>query len=617
MSSDDRSIYNLLPIPLLILCLLYVMIAGMAAKRYWGFTQARYIGMLGKLYYGLLFAESLIRTILFILLGVASMGGMEDKTSESAYLFGMNIIYIPEFLIWISCTLLFWQYLIMFYISHINFSLSSRAGDPLPVPLRVKSFNTMIFLIVLFVIIQAIFVILYNTNNISLDFLLLEDMTVNFSCSLIAIITQFVLHLKFSGAPYVSNIYKEKKKRMTLIIIYWILARMFKATFSVVLYSYNGDIVNDFTDDSAPDKNNQSIQLVEIVIFFINYFFAEIIAFSLTLNNSVANIFQLYQYSNPFKEANVFLIQENSNPFEKHSENRLSRNELHEQSDSNINIESLFQNLDLSKLNFDDRFIASTSSNKFGSIRKASYFSRMMAVRTIEVENVSSFIIEEVQEDMVRLIKLDWKIVNPIKGLFYDKTKLILMSDFLDEPTLEQYMSKPPDLGINEEDPKLKLALELAGNLLYMHENNIIHGHLTPNNIFVGKDLKVKLTDFGFRGLKKLISLQRGYSNKTKYTAPEHLKERTNTVKTVNPGSDVYSFGLILWELLENKKAFEHVNMKDLVVYVVEKQNRPKISEGINENLSKLIRACWQEEVDKRPSFKVICKILEQNAPVN
>jgi serine/threonine protein kinase len=328
----------------------------------------------------------------------------------------------------------------------------------------------------------------------------------------------------------------------------------------------------------------------------------------------VANIFQLYQYSNPLKEVNVLLLQENSNPFENLPEGKKYSNATDHQDSSTLSVESLFQNLDLTKMNFDEKFVPSIGPNKFGVIKKVFYFSKSMAIRTIEIENISNFIIEEVQEDMLRLIKLDWKKLNPIKGLYYDKSKIILMSDFLDDPNLDQYFINPPDLGINGEDPKMKIALEIAKTLQYMHENNVFHGHLSPNNIFIGKNQRVKIVDYGFRGLKKLISLQRGYANKSKYTAPEHLKEKTMIVKTFNQGSDIYSFGVIFWEILEGKKAFDHVNMKDLVVYVVEKQNRPKISEGINESLSKLIRACWQEEIEKRPSFKVICKMLEQNA---
>ena len=617
MSSDsDRSIYNLLPIPLLILCLLYLMIAGLAVKRYCSFSKAQYIGMLGKLFYGLMFIETLIRTVSFILLGLASMGVFENKSDgDKVYDFMINIIFIPEFLIWISCTLLFWQYLIMFYISHINFSISSKTNDALPVPLRNKFFNLMIFLIIIFMIIQAVFVVLFNTGIFGMTMLFYEDLIINYTLPVVALITQFILHLRFSGAPYVSPLYQEKKEKMTKIIVYWIVARVLNGTFTVVFLSLQGDIVNDFTDDSEQNKNQQSIQLLEIIIFFINYFFCEIFAFTLTINKGVSKIFQLYQYVNPLKDANILLLQENSNPFE--ASMRKKTNECEETNEIPINLDNLFQNIDLSKLVYDNNYVnPHHSNNKFGTIKKAYYFSKPVAIRTIEIDNVSNFIIEEIQEDMANLIKLDWKQIVPIKGLYYDQKKVILMNDFLEDLSLESYISQPPNLLINNEDPKMKIALEIANNLKYMHENNIIHGHLTPNNIFITKEIrepKAKIVDCGFRGLKKLASLQKGYCNKSKYTAPEHLKEKNLIVKSFNKGSDIYSFGIILWELIENKKAFENLNIKELSLYVVERQSRPKISEVINENLSQLIRACWQEEVEKRPNFKVICKILEQN----
>lgn len=615
--SSDRSIYNLLPIPLLILCLLYIIIGALATKRFWAFTKAKYIGMLGKLYFGFLIIECLTRTVLFILLGLASMGAFDDKSSDSVYYFALNTLYIPEFLIWISCTLLFWQYLIMFYIAHINFSLSCKTGDELPVPLRTRSFNIMIILIVIFVIIQTIFVILLNTNKVGLAFLLLEDIVINFTLPLIALVTQFVLHLKFSGAPYVSALYREKKSRMTRIIIYWILARTIKGVFSIVMISVQGDIANDFTDDTEKDKNDQSMQLLEIVIFFIEYFFAEIVAFSLTVNKSTAKIFQFYQYTSPLRENAALLAQENQNPFEVNREkNRISSDNNNSVEESNLqNFDQLLQNLDITKLQYDEKIQISSNNSKFGTIKKAYYYSKPMAIRTIEVQSISNFIVEEVQEDILRLIKLDWKRVIPIKGIFCDKTRLLLMSDYMEGTFLETFLTSPPDLLINnEEDTRITVALSIAQSLRYLHENELVHGHLSPSNIVLSKKFQAKILDCGFKGLKKLVSLQKGYCNKTKYTAPEHLKEKSLTVKAYNKASDVYSFGIILWELREKKRAFEGISMKELPLYVVEKQSRPKISDQIDENLSQLIRACWQEDAEKRPNFKIITRILEQHA---
>lgn len=614
--SSDRSIYNLLPIPLLILCLLYLIIGVLAVKRYWAFTKAKFIGMLGKLYFGFLIIECFTRTVLFILLGLASMGAFEDKSSDSIYYFALNILYIPEFLIWISSTLLFWQYLIMFYIAHINFSLSCNTGDELPVPLRARSFNIMIILIVVFVIIQAVFVILLDTSIVGLNFLLIEDVVINFSLPLIAIVTQFVLHLKFSGAPYVSELYHEKKTRMTRIIIYWILARTLKGVFSIVMISVQGDIANDFTDDTEKDKNDQSVQLLEIVIFFIYYFFAEIVAFSLTINKSIAKIFQFYQYSNPFRENTVLLVQENQNPFEINREKqRISSENNNSIEENNIqNYDQLLQNLDISKLQYDEKTQIVSNNAKFGTIKKAYYYSKPMAIRAIEVQNISNFMAEEVQEDVLRLIKLDWKRVAPIKGIFCDKTRLLLMSDYMEGTFLEVFLASPPDLLINnEDDTRITIALSIAQSLRYLHENELVHGHLSPSNIVLSKKYHAKILDFGFRGLKKLVSLQKGYCNKTKYTAPEHLKEKSLVVKAYNKASDVYSFGVILWELIEKKRAFEGISMKELPLYVVEKQFRPKISEQIDENLSQLVRACWQEDAEKRPNFKIITRIIEQH----
>lgn len=62
--------------------------------------------------------------------------------------------------------------------------------------------------------------------------------------------------------------------------------------------------------------------------------------------------------------------------------------------------------------------------------------------------------------------------------------------------------------------------------------------------------------DYGLRALKKYCGLVSGYSNKSGFTAPECLEERGNVVSARNKASDIYSLGMVIYELFNEKVPF-------------------------------------------------------------
>eukprot|EP00009_Paramoeba_aestuarina_P002674 CAMPEP_0201514160 /NCGR_PEP_ID=MMETSP0161_2-20130828/6054_1 /ASSEMBLY_ACC=CAM_ASM_000251 /TAXON_ID=180227 /ORGANISM="Neoparamoeba aestuarina, Strain SoJaBio B1-5/56/2" /LENGTH=230 /DNA_ID=CAMNT_0047910621 /DNA_START=1103 /DNA_END=1795 /DNA_ORIENTATION=- len=88
------------------------------------------------------------------------------------------------------------------------------------------------------------------------------------------------------------------------------------------------------------------------------------------------------------------------------------------------------------------------------------------------------------------------------------------------------------------------------------------------------------------------------------WTAPEVLRG-----EKYDKRADVYSFGIILWELLTGKMPFKGYNYK-IMKAVCDDLERPPIPEGEDEEVIELMTTCWAEEKDKRPAFDVICSKL-------
>lgn len=65
--------------------------------------------------------------------------------------------------------------------------------------------------------------------------------------------------------------------------------------------------------------------------------------------------------------------------------------------------------------------------------------------------------------------------------------------------------------------------------------------------------------------------------------------------------ADVYSFGLILWEMLSLKRPFEGLNRKEFVQSVIKGGRRPPLNQDWSGPLRELLRRCWNEDMDQRP----------------
>ena len=73
---------------------------------------------------------------------------------------------------------------------------------------------------------------------------------------------------------------------------------------------------------------------------------------------------------------------------------------------------------------------------------------------------------------------------------------------------------------------------------------------------------------------------------------------------------DIYSFGMILWELLHDAVPFDG-DLNTAKTYVCEQEARPKISETVDFEVAKIIRLCWQKETERRPPFQTIFNAIK------
>ncbi|KAK9908804.1 hypothetical protein WJX75_003138 [Coccomyxa subellipsoidea] len=158
----------------------------------------------------------------------------------------------------------------------------------------------------------------------------------------------------------------------------------------------------------------------------------------------------------------------------------------------------------------------------------------------------------------------------------------------------------------------LRVALDVAEALRCMHhfsQPQILHRDLKSSNVLLDSRGRAKVCDFGIAKFKDrtFVSTKNANAGTPAYMAPEMFEGRRVSEKI-----DVYSFGVLLWEMLTGELPWGHLSTPMQVIYVVGVlKKRLRIPDRCPEALRQLITQCWQDDADLRPSFTTIVPRLE------
>lgn len=150
-------------------------------------------------------------------------------------------------------------------------------------------------------------------------------------------------------------------------------------------------------------------------------------------------------------------------------------------------------------------------------------------------------------------------------------------------------------------------AFDIARGMQFLHSKQIIHRDLKTLNVLLSTDGRAKICDFGFsRKVKKDEILTQSVGT-PHWMAPELLGGQTSYDEKI----DVYSYAIVLWELMAKKTPYQGMESGQIVGQVLLNDLRPTIPDDTPHPWRELMEACWTRDPRQRPSFHEILKILE------
>ncbi|KAF3617581.1 putative transmembrane emp24 domain-containing protein p24delta9-like [Capsicum annuum] len=268
--------------------------------------------------------------------------------------------------------------------------------------------------------------------------------------------------------------------------------------------------------------------------------------------------------------------------------------------------------IDPTELDFSNS--AMIGKGSFGEILKACWRGTPVAVKRI-LPNLSDdrLVIQDFRHEVNLLVKLRHPNIVQFLGAVTEKKPLMLITEYLRGGDLHQHLKEK---GALSSSTAINFAMDIARGMTYLHNepNVIIHRDLKPRNVLLvnANADHLKVGDFG---LSKLIRVQNshdvykmtGETGSYRYMAPEVFKHRKYDKKV-----DVFSFAMILYEMLEGDPPLSHYEPYEAAKYVSEGHRPMFRAKGFTPELKELVEQCWAPDMSKRPSFLDILKRLEK-----
>jgi serine/threonine protein kinase len=237
----------------------------------------------------------------------------------------------------------------------------------------------------------------------------------------------------------------------------------------------------------------------------------------------------------------------------------------------------------------------------FGVVHKGKWKDRFVAIKRIETESErKAFAVEIRQLSRVshpNIVKLYGACIDPV----------CLVMEYAEGGSLYNVLHATPLLPFKAAHA-MSWALQTARGVAYLHgmqPKALIHRDLKPPNLLlINGGTILKICDFGTACDKQ--TYMTNSKGSAAWMAPEVFESKSYTEKC-----DVFSFGIILWEVLTRRKPFDDIGGPAFrIMWAVHKGSRPPPIANCPPPIERLMSACWDKDPNARPSMDKIVQVM-------
>ena len=249
----------------------------------------------------------------------------------------------------------------------------------------------------------------------------------------------------------------------------------------------------------------------------------------------------------------------------------------------------------------------------YGEVHRGLWRGTEVAVKRFLDQDLSVHLMREFTSEVDLMRRLRHPNVILLMGAVTTTPNLSIVTEFLHRGSLFKLLHKAQPKAIkaamNAESRRLRMALDVAKGMHYLHSCTpvIVHRDLKSPNLLVDKHWVVKVCDFGLSRMKNHTFLSsKSNAGTPEWMAPEVLRNEPSDEK-----SDVFSYGVIFWELLTQQIPWSHLNPMQVVGVVGFAGNRLAVPDTVDPRLREICEECWAQDPRARPSFLDVQKRLK------
>ncbi|KAL5540134.1 hypothetical protein UlMin_042358 [Ulmus minor] len=261
--------------------------------------------------------------------------------------------------------------------------------------------------------------------------------------------------------------------------------------------------------------------------------------------------------------------------------------------------------IDLRKLNMGEAF----AQGAFGKLYRGTYNGEDVAIKLLErPENDlerAQLMEQQFQQEVKMLATLKHPNIVRFIGACRKPMVWCIVTEYAKGGSVRQFLMKRQSRAVPLK-LAVKQALDVARGMAYVHALGLIHRDLKSDNLLIFSDKSIKIADFGVARIEVQTEGMTPETGTYRWMAPEMIQHRPYTQKV-----DVYSFGIVLWELITGMLPFQNMTAVQAAFAVVNKGVRPIIPNDCLPVLGEIMSRCWDANSDVRPPFTEVVRMLE------
>lgn len=237
---------------------------------------------------------------------------------------------------------------------------------------------------------------------------------------------------------------------------------------------------------------------------------------------------------------------------------------------------------------------------EFGDVVLGSFRGQKVAVKTLKdsSKTAQTFLAEASVMTSMRHRNLVQMI-----GVVFDWPSVYLVTEFMGKGSLVEYLRSRGRLHVTRRD-QIHFATDTCAGMAHLELKKVVHRDLAARNVLISDDGVAKVSDFGLARDESFN--QEGGKFPIKWTAPEALRHSRFSNK-----SDMWSFGILLWEVYSfGRVPYPRIPRAEVVPYV-ENGHRMEAPEGCPPEVYELMQMSWELDPEKRPTFSEVLLKLE------